>query len=128
MNQESSAVRPRFQGQVLNKLYRVWLFRKLLPVLIAEIIVFAFFLYEIGERVFIERVFDNASNILFTHPSGIPSFFVSAFLHAPKRTEAVVVIAALALAFLIRHFTQGILRLILVRQNYFGKIQNQGAK
>ena len=113
----------RFRGEVLNKVYRVWLFRRLVPVLAIEIALLAFLLYEIGKRVFVERVIENAMKVFFVNPSGFVSFFISAFFHASRLVELVIIVFLIAGAFLIRHITQGILRFILVRGNYFGKIR-----
>ena len=43
----------KFRGEVLNKIYRVWLFRKLLPVLAAEILVLSAALYFLCRSIFI---------------------------------------------------------------------------
>lgn len=114
---------PRFKGEVLNKIYRVWLFRKLLPVLLLEIAVVALVLYELAKVVFFQRVAENAMKSFFSHPAGIFSFFVSAFTHASGVTKMLIFVIAVALAFFVRHITQGFLRLILVRENYFSRIQ-----
>lgn len=113
---------PQFKGQVLNKIYRVWLLRKLLPVLILEVVILAAVLYVLGRTVFIQRVFENALNVLFVNPSQIVGFVVDAFARAPLLTQILSVLLAILLAFLIRHLTQGALRLILIKENYFSKI------
>lgn len=112
---------PRFKGEVLKQIYRIWLFRKLLPVLIFEVAVFAFVLYRLGRSVFIQRVLENALNVFFINPSGVFSFLFSAFQNASVATKVMTVITAILVALLLRHLTQGILRLILVRQNYFSR-------
>ena len=112
-----------YNGQILQSVYRVWLFRKLLPVLIGEVIVFSFLLYGIGQLVFVERVIANGLNVLFLRPAGIFSFGLDAFSHATGLTKLLTVIIVILAALVIRHATQGMLRLILVRQNYFGQIR-----
>ena len=114
---------PRFRGQVLNRIYRVWLFRKLAPVLFAEIIVLSLLVYGFGRLVFVQRVIENAANVFFRDPSGIFSFSIAAFLHAPAGTKLIIVGAVALAAFIIRLITQGILRFILVRENYFRQVQ-----
>lgn len=120
---QSGPASPRFKGEVLNQIYRVWLFRKLLPVLIIEIAVFSFVLYELVHAVFIQRVIENALNVFSKTPAGVFPFFVSAFLNTSVLTKLLIVAVIVALAFLIRHLTQGVLRFILVRQNYFSRVK-----
>lgn len=112
---------PRFRGQVLNKIYRVWLFRTFLPVLLAEIIVFSFVLYYLGKAIFFQRIVENAMSIFFQNPPQILSFFLWAFVDAKIATKILVIVVAVAFALVIRQITQGMLRFILVRQNYFAK-------
>ena len=114
--------RARFRGQILNRVYRVWLFRRLAPVLAAEIIGLSLVLYGLGRLVFVERVIQNGLNVFFEHPSGIVSFGIGAFLHAPVGTKLVAIAMVVLVAFIIRIITQAILRFILVRENYFRQI------
>ncbi|OGZ96169.1 MAG: hypothetical protein A3B34_03385 [Candidatus Sungbacteria bacterium RIFCSPLOWO2_01_FULL_54_21] len=111
----------RFRGDVLRRIYRVWLVRKLAPILLIEIAVLSALLYGLGRLVFVERVFANALTVLFREPSGIASFAVSAFLHAPVTAKLFSVALVILLALLIRLVTQGMLRFILVRENYFSR-------
>lgn len=118
----STLIQSRFRGEVLNKVYRVWLFRKLLPVLIGEILVLSGVLYFLGRTVFIQRVMENALNVLFLNPPEIIPFFADAFSGASLIIKIFSIAVIVFLALVIRHLTQGILRLILVRDNYFSKI------
>jgi hypothetical protein len=111
----------RLNGQVLRGVYRVWLFRKLLPVLVGETILLSLLLYGIGHLVFVRRVIENGVNIFFLSPPKIISFLFAAFVHAQGLTQLLAVVILVLIALLIRHITQGMLRLILVRQNYFGQ-------
>lgn len=114
---------PRFRGQVLNRVYRVWLFRRLAPVLVLEVAALALLLYQITRTVFVQRVVENALNVFFANPSAVVGFFYSAFANARPLTQVVAVAILAALALLIRHLTQGILRFILVRENYFASVK-----
>ena len=113
---------PRFRGEILKRIYRVWLFRTFLPVLLIEVAVFTFILYKLAQAVFFQRILENAMNIFFKDPSHIFSFFLSAFVDAGFVTKILVIAVMAALALVIRQITQGLLRFILVRQNYFAKI------
>lgn len=113
----------RFRGETLNKIYRIWLFRKLAPVLAAEVVIFSLLLYGVAKLVFVERVVDNGIGVFFRDPSGIPAFVIAAFLHAPIVTKLMSAGIVILIALLIRLLTQGILRFILVKENYFSRIQ-----
>ena len=113
---------PRFRGEILKRIYRVWLFRTFFPVLLIEVAVFAFILYELANAIFFRHVIENAMNVFFQSPSHIVSFFLWAFVDARFATKILVIAVTAALALIIRQLTQGLLRFILVRQNYFGTI------
>lgn len=121
--QEKIEISPRFRGQALQKIYRVWLVRKLLPVLIIEVAVFSFILYKLGRAVFFQNIVNNALNVFLINPPQIFSFLISAFNKAPFGTKLLGIGAVILIALLLRHLTQGALRLILVKQNYFRQIQ-----
>ncbi|MDP3778916.1 MAG: hypothetical protein Q8R30_02605 [bacterium] len=124
---DSMNAAPRFRGQVLNRIYRVWLFRKFLPVLLIEVAVFSIVLYGLAKVIFFQRIAENAMNVFFQNPSHIFSFFVWAFVDARFGIKILVVAIVVAIALVIHQITQGLLRYILIRQNYFAKV-NQGSK
>lgn len=113
----------KFRGEILRKIYRVWLFRKLLPILVGEILLLAVVLYFLGRAVFVQRVLENLLNVLFSSPSKIVFFGYSAFVNSTLATKILTAVGAAALALLLRSITQGILRLILVRENYFSRVR-----
>lgn len=113
----------KFKGEVLRKVYQVWLVRKLLPVLIMEVLILSLFLYGLGRIVFVERVIQNGLNIIFLNPPKILQFFAVAFTRTSLSAKLLGIGIAILIALLIRHITQGILRLFLVRQNYFARVK-----
>lgn len=119
---QSAAAAPRFRGEILRQVYRVWLFRRLAPVLVAEAVIIALLLYGLGRLVFVERVAENALAVLFRDPAGIFQFGLAAFVNAPIATKLLTLGFLAGVALVIRGVTQGILRLILVKQNYFGRV------
>ena len=123
LRQTSQPNASAFRGQVLRQVYRIWLFRKLLPVLAVEIIILSILLFRLGKAVFIQRIIENGLNILFLDPPQIISFIVSMFVKAPLLTKILGFVALLLVASVVRHITQGMLRLFLVKQNYFGKVK-----
>lgn len=87
-----------------------------------EVAVLAFVLYQLGQAVFMQRILENALGVLFSNPGQIFSFVISAFVGAPLATKLLGFAVLAFIALLIRHLTQGILRLILVKENYFSRI------
>ena len=124
----NTTLSPKFRGEILRQVYRVWLVRRFLPAFVIEIAVLSAILYKFAKLVFIQRVVENATNVAVTNPSGILQFFISAFSNAPAATKlaglGIIILAAL----LLRHLTQGILRFILVKQNYFGSTAAEGSR
>lgn len=112
----------RFRGEILRQIYRVWLFRKLAPIVFAEIILLTLAISELANAIFVRRVAENALNVFSQNPSGIFLFFAAAFTHTSFLTKILILAFFAVIAFLVRHLTQGILRFILVRENYFRKI------
>ena len=130
MNKESteiisdrSAQKPSFQGQVLRRVYRVWLVRKFIPILVLEITALSIVIYQIARAVFVERFMQNAMRVFFAEPEGIGKFFVRAFLETEWITKVLSILLAVMIALVIRHITQGMLRLLLVRKNYFASVR-----
>ncbi len=114
---------PRFRGQVLRQVYRVWLVRRFLPVFVLEVGILAIVLYELGRVTFVRRVLENALNVFFLNPSAIFYFVSGAFFHAPLATKIMGAGFLVLSALIVRHLTQGLLRFILVRVNYFSRLQ-----
>lgn len=123
--QEKIDVSPRFRGQIVQKIYRVWLVRKLLPVLIMEIAILSFVLYQLGKAVFFQKIVNNALNVFLLNPPQIFSFLISAFNQAPFGTKLLGIGVVVLIALLLRHLTQGALRLILVKENYFSRVEKK---
>jgi len=111
-----------FRGRVVQKIYRVWLVRRLLPVLFVEVAALAFLLAAIGRAAFVQRIVENALTVFFAGPEGILPFTVAMFEHASTGEKFLGIAVLVFIAFLVRHLTQGVLRWILVRENYFGKV------
>ena len=116
-------VAPRFRGEIVRRVYRVWLVRKLLPVLLLEIGIISFGLYWLGRAIFLQNVVNNALTVFLNRPAGSISFLAGAFGNAPWLTKFLGTGVIVLLALFLRHITQGFLRLILVKENYFSRIQ-----
>ncbi len=111
----------RFRGEILTKIYKVWLTRKFLPIFIAEIIILSAVIYGLARLVFFKKVIENAMRMEIVNASGIFKYLALAFARTPMLTKTLIVALVILLALLVRLITQGILRWILVRKNYFGK-------
>lgn len=110
------------RGQVLQQIYRVWLFRKLLPVIAGEIVLLTVILYVLGQAVFIQRIFENALKVFFINPPQIIGFLISAFFKASLATKVLGFGVLVVFALIIRHATQGLLRLVLIKEKFFAKV------
>ncbi len=113
----------KFRGEILRKIYRVWLFRKLLPVLVLEVAILTVVLYWLGRAVFFQRIFENALNVLFLEPQQIFNFLLTMFTNATLLARILGFVVLVLFVLVVRHFTQGVLRLILIKENYFSKVR-----
>lgn len=120
---EKLEISPRFRGQIVRQIYRVWLVRKLLPVLVLEVGIISFIIYWLGKIVFVQSIVNNALTVFLNRPGGSVSFLVGAFSQAPFLTKFLGAGIIVLLALFLRHLTQGFLRLILVKENYFSRIE-----
>ena len=114
---------PRLRGQVLRKIYRIWLWRKLVPMLVIETAILTFVFIRLSTLVFMQRIIENATTVLFNSPSSIVSFAVSTFATASRLEQFLAVGFVILGVLFVRHLTQGVLRWILVRANYFGNAE-----
>ena len=119
---DGAAVLPRFKGEIIRKVYRVWLLRKLLPILFLEVGALSFLLSQLAKVAFVQRVVENALTILFAHPGRVPAFVLTTFTASSLGKEFLGVSILVVVALLVRHITQGMLRWVLVQVNYFGKV------
>ncbi|HEY4499816.1 MAG TPA: hypothetical protein VJH70_01640 [Candidatus Paceibacterota bacterium] len=68
------------KNRILWKVYAVWFFAKILPILLFELIVIVGALYIFGKFVFVERVVGNTLLIASEHPLALFNFLVFAFM------------------------------------------------
>lgn len=116
-------IKSQFKGQVLDRVYRVWLTRRFLPVLLAEIIVLSLVLYGLSKLIFVQRILENTIRVLLNNPGNIFSFLYLTFAQSALMEKILSLGLIVLLALLLRQITQGLLRYILVKENYFGKIE-----
>ena len=62
----------------MKRVYLIWFFKKALPYVLADFVVFAVFLYFIGQFVFVQVVLDNLSRLVFSNPGGLTSYVLGA--------------------------------------------------
>lgn len=118
-----SPTAPKFRGQVLRQVYRIWLFRRLLPVLIFEVAALTAVLYFLGRTVFFQRILENALQVLFINPAEIVGFVWAMFSQATPAAKILGFALLVLTVLILRHFSQGLLRLFLVRENYFSRVR-----
>lgn len=114
----------KMRGEILQGVYRVWLVRKLLPVICLEIILTSIFLLLIARMVFVRQIIINAMDVVFVNPIGIFTFLERAFMETTFSGKLLSIGMIVLVAFLIRHITQGALRYILVKENFFSRTES----
>lgn len=68
------------KNRILWKVYAVWFFTRILPILAFELIIITGALYVFGKFVFVERVVGNTLLIASEHPWALFNFLISAFI------------------------------------------------
>ena len=109
------------RGQVLKKIYRVWFFRRFLPAVLIELAVFSAFLYFLARAVFVQKIVENALSVFSAHPAEIIGFILFAFLYAHIVVKILSFTILILVSYLIYKIFQGIIRFVLVKENYFGR-------
>lgn len=92
-----------------------------MPIFLIEIVVLSVIIYQFSRLVFVEKVLENFFRILLQNPYGSLTFLSSAFGQTTTINKVLTVAVVILVALLLRMLTQGILRFILVRKNYFGR-------
>lgn len=62
----------------MKKIYLIWFVKKVFPYALADFLIFAVFLYFIGEFVFVQVILENLARIVFSNPTGLAVYVFGA--------------------------------------------------
>lgn len=89
------------KSKILWRVYLVWLFKRILPLIIAEILIILGAIYLLAKFIFVKEVVDNALLNSASNPLRLAEFLFFAFLATHWATKiAVIVFLALGALFL----------------------------
>jgi hypothetical protein len=68
------------KNKIAWKVYFIWLFKRIIPLFILEIIFLVLVFYFLGKVVFVQKVFENAFMFSAQNPIMVASYMLKAFL------------------------------------------------
>lgn len=87
------------KNKIAWKIYFVWLFKRIIPLFILEIIFLVLVFYFLGQLVFVQRVFENAFLSGAQNPVLVASYMFKAFL-STSLIKKIIVLGLLGLGVL----------------------------
>lgn len=104
--------------KIMRRVYLIWFGRKVLPYVAVQIAAFAVFIYLLGEQVYVAKVVEYASSILFNnmaHPTVFASFAADLFLRTRLGVQLSVIGALAMVFFLFRNVIGAAVQLALAK-------------
>lgn len=92
------------KGKILWKVYLAWFIKKILPLVVLEVLVIVGALYALAQFIFVERVVGNAFLNAASNPWQLMVFLFYAFLSTHWFTKVAIVIFLGLGALLLRDF------------------------
>lgn len=120
---QSVVPNPRFRGEILRRIWRVWFLRRFLPVLAVEVVGLTLFAYWLSHAVFVRRIIENALNVLFDNPAKVIEFVIFAFLYASIAVKALAFTVLVLLTLLVWKIGKALVRYAMVKEHYFAKAE-----
>ncbi len=106
----------KIQNQVMKKVYFIWFLKKVFPYVLAEIAVFAAFLYLVGKYTFVQVVADNFTRMLLTSPSALLFYFADAAINTKFVVQVSLVGATLAVILAFRNVLTAFIQLRVFKE------------
>ena len=91
----------QLSGRIMRRVYFIWFSKRVLPYLAVEAVLFASFLYLIGQQVYVARVLEYTTSVLasnLAHPTVFASFTADLFIRTRIGVQ-ISVIGSLAATF-----------------------------
>ncbi len=91
-----------FKSKILWKIYLVWFFRRILPLVVFEIVVLGAAVYLLAKYIFVEKVISNTFLFAGRNPLTMLSFLFDAFLRTSLLEQIAIIILLSIGALLLR--------------------------
>lgn len=79
------------KNKIVWKIYFVWLFKRIIPLFILELVLLILIFYFLGKLVFVQKVFENALLASMQNPILLASYMLRAFLGTSLVKQVVIV-------------------------------------
>jgi len=80
------------KNKIVWKIYFVWLFKRIIPLFILELVLLTFVLYFLGKLVFVQKVFENALLASMQNPILLASYMFRAFGSTSLIKQIIIVV------------------------------------
>lgn len=91
----------KIQNRVMKRVYFIWFFRRILPYVALEVLIFGVFLYFVGEHAFVRVIVDNSIQKMLFSPNSLLPYVFDAALNTKLVVQVSLLgaLAAMLLAF-----------------------------
>ena len=102
--------------RIMNRVYRFWFLRSMLPLLVIELAVIILAVYFFANLVFVSQVVDNALNAALGNPLKLVAYLWQAFLGTRMAVKVIIVALALTAGLILRDINRSIISYLLTRR------------
>ena len=68
----------KIQSQVMKKIYLIWFFKRVLPYVLGDVLIFTAFIYLLGQYTFVRVIMENFIRFMLSSPSALLPYFIDA--------------------------------------------------
>lgn len=102
--------------RIMKRVFRFWLLRSVVPILIGELIVIALAVYLFANLIFVGQVIDNALNAALGNPWKLVVYLWNAFLGTRLEVQVIIIALLAAAALTLRDLNRGLISYILMKR------------
>ncbi|MHB9019664.1 MAG: hypothetical protein ACYC3G_02200 [Minisyncoccota bacterium] len=88
------------KNKIAWRVYFIWLFKRIIPLFIIEVVFLVLVFYVLGQLVFVQRVFENAFSSSMQNPLLVASYMFKAFL-STSLIKKIIVLGLLGIGVLL---------------------------
>jgi len=93
-----------FKNRILWRVYAVWFFRRIVPLILLQVLLFALAAQIFAKNVFVSRVLKNVSTVAENGYVPVLQYLVASFLGTRPVTQVVILLILGLMALLLRDF------------------------
>ena len=102
MEKQKITIKHFLKNRILWKVYVMWFLRRIVPIIVLQVAVFAFVFQLFAKNVFISMVFKNAATVSANGYWALLKYMAYAFLNTHPLTQVLILVILGVLSLLIR--------------------------